>query len=148
MHFYSVVDILTIQPFTNLVVPLVSASGQHSTKLWRLQDFILQPYLSLILFVLNHHEIKQSLCEKNALQLPYVESELMKFWDNESFLFFSNSQSITQWGTLISLISVKLCLLLVFCIYVLAFSKKSHTPRLLILQHLHPIHVYSNLHGH
>merc|ERR1712016_506318 len=44
--------------------------------------------------------------------------------------------------------------LLVYCIYVLVFSKKSHPPRLfqpprlLILQLLHPLHVYSNLHGY
>ena len=41
--------------------------------------------------------------------------------------------------------------LLVYCSYVLVFSKKSHPPRLfqpprlLILQFLHPLHVYSNL---
>ena len=41
--------------------------------------------------------------------------------------------------------------LLVYCIYVLDFSKNSHPPRLfqtlhlLILQLLHPLHVYSNL---
>ena len=38
--------------------------------------------------------------------------------------------------------------LLVYCSYVLVFSKKSHPPRLLILQLLHPLHVYSNLHGY
>ena len=36
----------------------------------------------------------------------------------------------------------------VYCIYVLVFSKKSHPPRLLILQLLHSLHVYSNLHGY
>ena len=42
----------------------------------------------------------------------------------------------------------------VYCIYILVFSKKSHPPRLfqpprlLILQLLHPLHVYSNLHGY
>ena len=41
--------------------------------------------------------------------------------------------------------------LLVYCSYVLVFSKKSHPPRLfqpprlLILQLLHPLQVYSNL---
>ena len=42
----------------------------------------------------------------------------------------------------------------VYCIYVLVFSKKSHPPRLfqpprlLILQLLHPLYIYSNLHGY
>ena len=42
----------------------------------------------------------------------------------------------------------------VYCIYVLVFSKKSRPPRLfqpprlLILQLLHPLYVYSNLHGY
>ena len=42
----------------------------------------------------------------------------------------------------------------VYCIYVLVFSKNSHPPhlfqppRLLILQLLHSLHVYSNLHGY
>ena len=42
----------------------------------------------------------------------------------------------------------------VYCIYVLVFSKKFHPPRLfqpqrlLILQLLHSLHVYSNLHGY
>ena len=38
--------------------------------------------------------------------------------------------------------------LLVYCIYVLFFFKKSHPLRLLILQLLHPLHVYSSLHGY
>ena len=43
---------------------------------------------------------------------------------------------------------------LIYCIYVLAFSKKSHPrrlfqlSRLLILQLLHSLHVYSSLHGY
>ena len=42
----------------------------------------------------------------------------------------------------------------VYCIYILVFSRKSHPPRLfqpprlLILQLLHPLHDYSNLHGY
>ena len=42
----------------------------------------------------------------------------------------------------------------VYCVYVIVFSKKSHPtrlfqpPRLLILQLLHSLHVYSNLHGY
>ena len=36
----------------------------------------------------------------------------------------------------------------VYCIYILVFSKKSHPPRLFILQLLHSLHVYSNLHGY
>ena len=37
---------------------------------------------------------------------------------------------------------------IITCIYGLVFSKKSQPPRLLILQLLHPLHVYSNPHSY
>ena len=72
MHFHleeCLVEAITIQPFTNLLVPQASAAGQPSTKNWQLQDILLKPFQCQILFVLNHHVIKQNLCEKNAYNL-------------------------------------------------------------------------------
>ena len=79
----SLVDILTIQPFTNLLVPLASAAGLPSIKNWKLQDIILWPFQCLIHFVYSNHVIKQNLCENCIanlfpyLLLPYVRNPLL-----------------------------------------------------------------------